>query len=113
MNDATAPRGLLLFAHGARDAAWAAPFQAVVQRVRTEQPALQVALAFLELMLPDLPTAAARWPMPAAGASMWCRCSSAPAAMCATTCRAWCKRCASTTPAWPSSCMRRSASIPT
>lgn len=51
-------RGLLLFAHGARDAAWAAPFGAVLERVRAQRPDWQVALAFLELMEPDLPAAA-------------------------------------------------------
>jgi sirohydrochlorin cobaltochelatase len=53
-------RGLLLFAHGARDAAWAAPFEAVLARVRAQRPDAQVALAFLELMRPDLATAAAQ-----------------------------------------------------
>ena len=52
------PRALLLFAHGARDAAWAVPFEAVLARVRALRPELQVALAFLELMQPDLAAAA-------------------------------------------------------
>jgi sirohydrochlorin cobaltochelatase len=52
------PRGLLLFAHGARDAAWGAPFEAVLQRVRARRPEAHVTLAFLELMQPDLATAA-------------------------------------------------------
>jgi len=47
-------RGLLLFAHGARDPRWALPFEAVAQRVRAAQPALAVELAFLEFMAPDL-----------------------------------------------------------
>lgn len=55
-----APCGLLLFAHGARDAAWAAPFEAVLARVRARRPDAQVMLAFLELMQPDLTAAAAR-----------------------------------------------------
>jgi sirohydrochlorin cobaltochelatase len=54
-----APTGLILFAHGARDAAWAAPFEAVAARVRAQRPAWLVALAYLELMAPDLPLAAA------------------------------------------------------
>ena len=54
------PRGLLLFAHGARDAAWAVPFEAVLTRVRMLQPDAQVVLAFLELMQPDLAGAAQR-----------------------------------------------------
>jgi sirohydrochlorin cobaltochelatase len=51
--------GLILFAHGARDPRWAAPFEAVAARVRERQPEVAVRLAFLELMAPDLPTAAA------------------------------------------------------
>lgn len=50
-------RGLLLFAHGARDPLWAQPFEAVAQRCRTARGAGQVALAFLEFMTPDLVTA--------------------------------------------------------
>jgi sirohydrochlorin cobaltochelatase len=53
-------QGLILFAHGARDARWAAPFEAVARRVRLERPLLQVRLAFLEFMLPSLPEAAAQ-----------------------------------------------------
>ncbi|HEY6512679.1 MAG TPA: CbiX/SirB N-terminal domain-containing protein [Burkholderiaceae bacterium] len=53
-------RGLLLFAHGARDASWAAPFEAVLARVRALRSDTPVALAFLELMPPDLATAAAQ-----------------------------------------------------
>ena len=51
------PRGLLLFAHGARDPQWALPFAAVAQRCRTARGADRVALAFLEFMTPDLVTA--------------------------------------------------------
>jgi sirohydrochlorin cobaltochelatase len=51
--------GLLLFAHGARDPAWARPFEAVADAVRRARPGLPVRLAFLELMAPDLPSAAA------------------------------------------------------
>jgi sirohydrochlorin cobaltochelatase len=51
--------GLILFAHGARDPRWAAPFEAIAARVRTQRPGLAVRLAYLELMTPDLPTAAA------------------------------------------------------
>lgn len=50
--------GLLLFAHGARDPAWAAPFEEVVRRIRQTQPELPLALAFLELMEPSIETAA-------------------------------------------------------
>ena len=55
----TNQRGLILFAHGARDAAWAAPFEAVAARLRVQRPGLRVALAYLELMQPDLPAAGA------------------------------------------------------
>jgi sirohydrochlorin cobaltochelatase len=51
--------GLILFAHGARDPAWARPFEAVAQQVRAQRPALHLQLAYLERMQPDLPTAAA------------------------------------------------------
>jgi sirohydrochlorin cobaltochelatase len=47
-------RGLILLAHGARDPAWATPFEAVVERVRTKAPEAVVRLAFLELMTPRL-----------------------------------------------------------
>lgn len=58
MNDH--PRsGLILFAHGARDPRWAAPFEAVAARVRARRPEVSVRLAFLELMTPDLATAGA------------------------------------------------------
>jgi sirohydrochlorin cobaltochelatase len=50
-------RGLILLAHGARDAAWAAPFEAVVARVRERAPETCVRLAFLELMAPRLEAA--------------------------------------------------------
>ncbi len=49
--------GLLLFAHGARDPAWARPFEAVAARLREARPGVPLALAFLEFMTPDLPTA--------------------------------------------------------
>ncbi len=47
---------LVLLAHGARNPAWAAPFEAVAAEIRRERPDLTVHLAFLELMPPDLPT---------------------------------------------------------
>ena len=49
--------GVLLFAHGARDARWAEPFVAVRTAVQQAAPELPVQLAFLELMQPDLATA--------------------------------------------------------
>ena len=47
-------RGLILFAHGARDPRWALPFEAVARRVREADPHLAVQLAFLEFMAPGL-----------------------------------------------------------
>ena len=47
-------RGVLLFAHGARDPRWAEPFDAVAARVRAWAPDAQVALAYLEFMAPTL-----------------------------------------------------------
>jgi sirohydrochlorin cobaltochelatase len=51
-------RGLILFAHGARDPRWAEPFEAIAAAVRLRAPDADVRLAFLELMAPDLPTVA-------------------------------------------------------
>ena len=50
--------GLLLFAHGARDAAWARPFEEVARRIGVQRPGLPMALAFLEFMTPGLEDAA-------------------------------------------------------
>ena len=52
-------RGLILFAHGARDPLWAEPFEVLAARVRSLTPSTAVRLAFLELMQPDLDAAAA------------------------------------------------------
>jgi len=49
-----ARKGYLLLAHGARDPAWAQPFERVAARVRARSPATPVTLAFLEFMSPDL-----------------------------------------------------------
>ena len=54
-----ATRGLLLFAHGARDPRWAEPFEDVARRVREQRPGVAVSLAFLELMTPDIASAGA------------------------------------------------------
>ncbi len=51
--------GLILFAHGARDARWAAPFEAVADAVRRQRPDAAVRLAFLEFMSPSLSEAGA------------------------------------------------------
>jgi sirohydrochlorin cobaltochelatase len=47
-------RGILLFAHGARDARWAAPFDDVVRRIRAARPGVPVAIGYLEFMQPGL-----------------------------------------------------------
>lgn len=52
-------RGLVLFAHGARDPEWALPFQSLRDRVRARRPEFPVALAFLEFMKPSLEEAVA------------------------------------------------------
>jgi sirohydrochlorin cobaltochelatase len=52
-----APPGLLLFAHGARDPAWARPFEAVAERCRAARGTDRVSLAFLEFMAPNLVSA--------------------------------------------------------
>jgi len=53
-------RGVLLFAHGARDPRWSAPFETVAARVREADPAIAVELAYLEFMVPTLPAAGER-----------------------------------------------------
>lgn len=50
---------LVLFAHGARDPRWSAPFEAVAAQLRAQRPDLPVRLAFLEFMSPTLPEAGA------------------------------------------------------
>ena len=50
-----AKRALILFAHGARDPAWAEPFQRLRKMVAGRRPDVSVHLAFLELMQPSLP----------------------------------------------------------
>jgi sirohydrochlorin cobaltochelatase len=54
-----AKTGLLLFAHGARDPAWAAPFEAVAAQLRVLRPQAEVRLAFLEFMAPTMAEAGA------------------------------------------------------
>jgi sirohydrochlorin cobaltochelatase len=48
--------GVILFAHGSRDPLWRLPIDAVAQRMQEQQPRLPVAVAFLELTEPDLPS---------------------------------------------------------
>jgi sirohydrochlorin cobaltochelatase len=49
--------GLILFGHGARDPSWAEPFERLAARVRAQTSA-EVRLAYLEVMAPDLQSAA-------------------------------------------------------
>ena len=48
--------GVVLFAHGSRDPLWRLPIDAVAQAMTTQWPSLSVAVAFLELTQPDLPS---------------------------------------------------------
>ena len=52
----TEPSGVILFAHGSRDPLWRLPIDAVADRMRAQQATLPVAVAFLELTEPDLPS---------------------------------------------------------
>ena len=54
-NDTT---GLVLFGHGARDPRWAEPFERLRDKVAASHPGGRVALAYLEMMAPDLDGAA-------------------------------------------------------
>jgi sirohydrochlorin cobaltochelatase len=56
MNQTMNPtRALVLFAHGARAASWAAPFERLRDLTQERTPDVRVSLAFLELMEPRLP----------------------------------------------------------
>ncbi len=55
----TPSQGIILFAHGSRDALWRLPIEAVAQRIQAMSPQTDVACAYLELTAPDLPTTAA------------------------------------------------------
>ena len=48
--------GVVLFAHGSRDPLWRLPIDAVAERMNHRWPNLPVAVAFLELTQPDLPS---------------------------------------------------------
>ena len=50
--------GILLFAHGARDAQWARPFEQLADKLGALRPEAPVRLAFLEFMSPDMTQAA-------------------------------------------------------
>jgi sirohydrochlorin cobaltochelatase len=53
-----ADHALIVFAHGARDPRWAAPFDRLLARLRERRPDVPAALAFLEHLQPDLVSAA-------------------------------------------------------
>lgn len=52
-------RGVILFAHGSRDALWRLPIEAVRAHIEQQAPQPPVRCAYLELCAPDLPQAAA------------------------------------------------------
>lgn len=62
----TSADALILLGHGARDAEWALPLQNVQTHIRAAHPGFRVELAFLEFIVPDLPTRVAE--LAAAGA---------------------------------------------
>ncbi|MFZ6674697.1 MULTISPECIES: sirohydrochlorin chelatase [unclassified Undibacterium] len=51
----------ILFAHGARDPRWAAPFERLQKLTQSRLPDVTVALAFLEFMTPGLPDLVAQF----------------------------------------------------
>jgi sirohydrochlorin cobaltochelatase len=53
-------KAIILFGHGSRDPLWRRPIEAVATRLATQQPALLVGCAYLELDQPDLPGATAQ-----------------------------------------------------
>ena len=55
MTNTTIRQALILFAHGARAASWAAPFERLRDLTQARMPDATVHLAFLELMSPRLP----------------------------------------------------------
>ncbi|MBY0556524.1 MAG: CbiX/SirB N-terminal domain-containing protein [Burkholderiaceae bacterium] len=55
MDQQNTQQSLILFAHGARSATWAVPFEKLRDLTAARLPQVQVRLAFLELMSPRLP----------------------------------------------------------
>ncbi|MGS0742940.1 sirohydrochlorin chelatase [Glaciimonas sp. GG7] len=51
----TNKQAMILFAHGARAASWAEPFERLQKITQAQLPEVTVVLAFLELMTPQLP----------------------------------------------------------
>ena len=52
-----ATRGIVLFAHGSRDARWREPVEAVASRINQTDPTVLVRCAYLEAATPDLASA--------------------------------------------------------
>ena len=55
-----ADQGLILLAHGARDPRWSEPFERLKSKIAAARPTVDVNIAYLETMTPNLPTAADR-----------------------------------------------------
>lgn len=53
-------QAIILFAHGARDPEWAAPFRIIREQLQAARPGVQVALAFQDFMAPTLEAAVAQ-----------------------------------------------------
>ena len=56
-------RGIVLFAHGARDPEWARPFEAIRDNVRRQRPEYPIALETAVGEVPELLDAIAAWVM--------------------------------------------------
>ena len=54
---ALTPTGIVLFAHGSRDAQWRLPVEAVAANIQARSPDTPVQCAYLELCAPTLPDA--------------------------------------------------------
>ena len=54
----TGQHGIILLAHGSRDASWCLPIEAVARQIRSIAAAVHVRCAYLELVRPDLAGAA-------------------------------------------------------
>jgi sirohydrochlorin cobaltochelatase len=59
-NAPQAVHGLILFAHGSRDATWAQPFEAMLGKIAAAAPQRPCVLAYLELMQPNFASACAQ-----------------------------------------------------
>ena len=53
-------QAIILFAHGARDPEWAAPFGLIQQQLQAARPDVLVLVAFQEFMAPSLDAAVAQ-----------------------------------------------------